>query len=83
MDVTWVPGMTCAELERQQILAELKYQEGNKTQTAKALGIAPRTLDYKLKKYQEEDEERVAVAVIEKKRQEDQLKAERGELRHV
>jgi DNA-binding NtrC family response regulator len=39
------------QAERTNILAELARQEGNKTRTARELGIAKSTLFEKLKKY--------------------------------
>ncbi len=41
------------ELERQHILNILKKNSGNRTQTAKELGISRRTLQYRLTEYQE------------------------------
>lgn len=45
--------MTLDDVERVVILDALEYYQFNKTQTARALGIAVRTLDAKLLKYQE------------------------------
>ncbi|SHF11477.1 two-component system, NtrC family, response regulator AtoC [Marinitoga hydrogenitolerans DSM 16785] len=45
-------SMTLDEIEKKVILNTLKKYEGNKTKTAKALGISLRTLQYKLKKYE-------------------------------
>jgi DNA-binding NtrC family response regulator len=50
----WSPGMKRDDVERETILAALKFYQGNKTQTAASLGIAIRTLDYKLLKYKGE-----------------------------
>jgi two-component system response regulator HydG len=47
--------LTLAELEKQLILRVLKETEGNKSETARRLGITRRTLQLKLKKYAEED----------------------------
>jgi transcriptional regulator with PAS, ATPase and Fis domain len=44
---------TMAKVERDHIFFVLKYHEGNRTKTAKTLGIGIRTLQRKLKKYQE------------------------------
>jgi two-component system response regulator FlrC len=47
----WKPGRTLDEIERQVILDALKFHEGNRTHTAKALGISIRTLRNKLAEY--------------------------------
>ena len=47
----WKPGKTLNEIERNVILEALKYHEGNRTHTAKALGISIRTLRNKLAEY--------------------------------
>lgn len=47
----WVPGQTLNDIERQVILDALGYHKGNRTHTAKALGISIRTLRNKLSDY--------------------------------
>lgn len=47
----WQPGVTLEDLEKQAILEALRFYGNNKTRTAQALGIAIRTLDNKLAKY--------------------------------
>jgi len=47
-------GMTLDEVERNHILASLRQHEGNRTATARALGISRRTLYYKLEGYERE-----------------------------
>lgn len=54
----WSPGLTLEHMEKMTILAALSFYHGNKTQTALALGIALRTLDYKLAKYRGETVEK-------------------------
>lgn len=54
----WQPGQTLEDVEREVIEEAFKYHRGNKTHTANALDIAIRTLDNKLTRYAEEDEER-------------------------
>lgn len=49
--ITWQPGKTLEEVEKEIILVALRFYGGNKTKTAQALGIAIRTLDNKLKAY--------------------------------
>jgi len=46
------PGATLEEVERLHILAALRRNDGNRTATAKELGISRRTLYYKLEEYQ-------------------------------
>jgi len=53
-DVFWSPGRTLEEIEKAVILEAIRFFRNNKTQTALALGIAIRTLDYKLAKYRGE-----------------------------
>jgi len=47
----WKPGKTLDEIERNVILEALKHFSGNRTHTAKALGISIRTLRNKLAEY--------------------------------
>lgn len=47
----WKPGRTLDEIERNVILDALKFHDGNRTHTAKALGISIRTLRNKLAEY--------------------------------
>jgi len=50
-DITLRPGKTLKEVEREMILQALDQNSGNRTQTAKILGISRRTLQLKLKEY--------------------------------
>jgi two-component system response regulator FlrC len=50
-DRAWMPGRTLNDIERNVILDALKYHQGNRTHTAKALGISIRTLRNKLAEY--------------------------------
>ncbi len=52
--MNWEPGITLDDIEKEAILVAYKYYRNNKTQTAAALGIAIRTLDYKLARYAKE-----------------------------
>ena len=47
----WKPGSTLDQIERKVILEALKHHDGNRTHTAKALGISIRTLRNKLAEY--------------------------------
>jgi len=48
-----IPSAPLAEIERQAILKTLESAEGNKSETARRLGITRKTLHKKLKKYEE------------------------------
>lgn len=76
--VQWSPGVSLEQMEKQIILAAFRFYRGNKTTTAQSLGIAIRTLDSRLEKYEKDDADRV---VKEKERESDReefLKAQRG-----
>ncbi len=47
----WVPGRTLDDIEKRVILEALSYHNGNRTHTARALGISIRTLRNKLADY--------------------------------
>ncbi|MGZ3688463.1 MAG: sigma-54 interaction domain-containing protein [Bdellovibrionota bacterium] len=47
----WAPGRTLDDIERNVILEALEYHHGNRTHTARALGISIRTLRNKLADY--------------------------------
>ena len=49
----WQPGRTLIQIEQQVILDALQYHSGNRTHTAKALGISIRTLRNKLAEFRE------------------------------
>lgn len=49
--MNWQPGLTIEEIEKQAILAAMRFFHNKRSQVAEALGIAPRTLDYKMAKY--------------------------------
>ena len=48
---SWNPGQTLDDIERAVILQALQFHSGNRTHTAKALGISIRTLRNKLAEY--------------------------------
>jgi two-component system response regulator FlrC len=47
----WIPGDTLDDVERGVILTALKYHQGNRTHTARSLGISIRTLRNKIADY--------------------------------
>ncbi|MCM2277272.1 MAG: sigma-54 dependent transcriptional regulator [Oligoflexia bacterium] len=50
-DLGWAPGRTLDDIERSVIIEALQYHQGNRTHTARALGISIRTLRNKLADY--------------------------------
>ena len=50
-ETAWTPGRTLDDIERSVILEALRYHGGNRTHTARALGISIRTLRNKLADY--------------------------------
>ena len=48
----WQPGQSLYDAEKEVILLALSFYHGNKSQTARALEIAPNTLASKLDQYQ-------------------------------
>jgi transcriptional regulator with PAS, ATPase and Fis domain len=50
-DQNWAPGRTLDDIERNVIIEALKYHHGNRTHTARALGISIRTLRNKIADY--------------------------------
>jgi transcriptional regulator with PAS, ATPase and Fis domain len=50
----WVPGNTLGDIEKAVILEALQFHSGNRTHTARALGISIRTLRNKLAEYRQE-----------------------------
>lgn len=69
--INWSPGVTLEAIEKEVILKAFRFYRGNKTATASSLGIAVRTLDNKLEKYE-------ADGKAEKERQ-DNERAKRAE----
>ncbi len=49
--MSWQPGNTLEDVEKDAILKAFQYHNGNKTHTAKSLGISIRTLDAKIERY--------------------------------
>jgi two-component system response regulator FlrC len=47
----WIPGRTLDDIEKNVIIEALQYHNGNRTHTAKALGISIRTLRNKIADY--------------------------------
>lgn len=77
-NVMWQPGMSLEYIEEQVIKKAMVHFQGNKTHTAKSLGIAIRTLDNKLARYEELEKEKELVIEAENKRARDDLQRARG-----
>lgn len=78
MNLIWTPGMSLDDVEKEAIMLALKYNHGNKTHTASALGIAYRTLDDKLKRYKDKEDEIRKISEERKIKRNELLRTERG-----
>jgi two-component system response regulator HydG len=56
------PGMTIREMEKELIIKTLEDNDGNRTRTARVLGITRRTLQHKLKEYEIDQQNPESVA---------------------
>lgn len=54
LEKNWAPGRTLNEIEKSVIIDALQYHKGNRTHTAKALGISIRTLRNKIAEYKKD-----------------------------
>lgn len=52
----WQPGMTLEQLERETIIAALRFYQGSRVRTARALGMGQRTLTNKINLYRKQGE---------------------------
>jgi hypothetical protein len=75
--IMWSPGMTLEQIEKKIILRALEFYK-KKTVTAEALGIAVRTLEYKLEKYEKDAEAEKAKAIVDEQAQKDRVDRFRG-----
>lgn len=80
MDATvyWSPGMSLDVLEQLVIQKAFKHYHGNKTATANSLGIAIRTLDAKLEKFEMDEIDKEAQHATRRSDRELQLARSRG-----
>lgn len=78
VNLNWQPGMTLEGIEKEAILQAFRFFRGNKTSTSIALGIAIRTLDSKLERYQVESKQQEIDTDDRRKRQENHLARARG-----
>lgn len=73
--ITWSPGMTIKEIEKQVILKAMKHYKNNRKTVSNSLGISDRTLDSRLSLYQKEAEALRSSEQNEKKKREAFLEA--------
>ena len=71
--VVWNPGLSLAAIEKEIIQRAYEHFQKNKQQTAQSLGIAVRTLEYKLQQYDEELQRFKQDEEIRKQRAQEQL----------
>lgn len=76
--LVWTPGITLEEIEKQVIILAYKHFRCNKTTTANALGIAIRTLDNKLEKYDFESKAEIERERMDHIKRTDFLARQRG-----
>lgn len=76
--IQWSPGVTLDAIEKQVILTAFRFYRGNKTATASALGIAVRTLDNKLEKYEADGKAEKERLSNEQQHRSDWLTKQRG-----
>jgi len=78
INLNWQPGMTLESIEKAAILQAFRFYRGNKTTTANALGIAIRTLDNKLEKYEADGKEEERMINEQRRQREEFLQRQRG-----
>ncbi len=76
--IVWSPGVKLDDIEKQVILKAYSHFGKNKTATANALGIAIRTLDNKLERYELDVKEQEQRSGRDKATREAQLARHRG-----
>ena len=52
MNQTWTIGMKLSDIEKDIIMAAMKYFQGNKSATAASLGVSVRTISNKIQGYE-------------------------------
>lgn len=76
--IIWSPGVTLEEIEKQVIVRAFSHFHKNKTATAQALGIAIRTLDARLEKYEKDEKDANERRDEERRQRQDFLAKSRG-----
>lgn len=77
--MNWSPGQTLEAVEKAVIEEAFRFYKGNKTQTALSLGIAIRTLDAKLEKYESDSRQHKLREERAKAERDDFLRRQRGQ----
>lgn len=71
-EIVWGPGITLDAIEKMVIIKAFAFFKKNKTHTANALGIAIKTLDNKLSRYEHEEKmESERLSHVARRREED------------
>jgi hypothetical protein len=81
--IQWAPGLTLESVEQMIIVQAIKFYGGNKTKTADSLGIAIRTLDNKLEKYDADRRDAASAAERERKNREEWLHKHRASAQKI
>lgn len=76
--IVWSPGVSLEAIERQVIERAWEHYRGNKTATANALGIAIRTLESRLERYEADKKLEVDIRERERQTRDTQLARARG-----
>ena len=76
--ISWSPGISLAEIEKQVILKAFRFYRGHQPTTAQALGISIKTLYNKLEQYETEGNERIRQDVERRAKDADFLNRQRG-----
>lgn len=76
--ITWSPGVSLEQIEKQVILKAFQHYRGNKTQTAIGLGISIRTLDNKLEIYSKGEKSEELIAIEQQRRDDEFVRRSRG-----
>ena len=81
--IAWSPGVTLEDIERAVIMKAYKFYQNNKTATSNALGIAIRTLDSKLEKYESDARAQADRDAAERTKDRDFLARQRGPIQNL
>lgn len=74
----WSPGVSLESIEKQVILTAFSFYGGNKSATANSLGIAIRTLDIRLEKYEADGKAEEIKHAERRQKQHEFLQRQRG-----
>jgi hypothetical protein len=71
--VHWQPGVTLREVERQIVEKALQFFHGNKTKAAQSIGVSVRTIDNKIKQYEQDDQYTERIRQMDQQRYRDHV----------